>query len=249
MHKMSQLSISVAVPCYNEEQGINATLLKWHKYLSECDMINQFEIVISNDGSTDRTPMILDDLARHYPGIKVIHMTCNQGAATALYQAISQTQYDWVYLTDADDQFPIENLRLMMNALKESKVGVVMGMREKKQDHCIARWGSQFTGLICNFAHGSHLRDFNSTCKLIEGNLLRSITFETVGMNYSTEMTSRLLEKKIKFVQVAIKHQHRAFGKSKTKIVRDGFHRLLFVGYILFRQFLIKLGILRRPAA
>jgi hypothetical protein len=66
-------------------------------------------------------------------------------------------------------------------------------------------------------------------------------------MNYSTEVTSRLLERGIVPVEVAIEHRPRATGTSSMKLVRGAIHRFLFVTYIALRQLLLKLGILMRP--
>jgi hypothetical protein len=91
------------------------------------------------------------------------------------------------------------------------------------------------------------LQDFNSAFKLIYGPILRSLNLEAKGMNYSTEITSKVLECNINFVEVGIDHQARFTGKSSMRLLRDSLHRFLFVCYIALRQLLIKLSILRRP--
>ena len=101
--------------------------------------------------------------------------------------------------------------------------------------------------MACNLIHGSSIHDFNSAFKLVWGPLLRSLNLETKSMNYSTEVTSRLLECGVPIVGVEIEHIKRVTGKTKIKIMRGAIDRLLFVAYIATRQLLLKAGILRRP--
>jgi glycosyltransferase involved in cell wall biosynthesis len=246
---MSDLSppirLSVAAPAYNEADGIEAVITDWHRFLSSRPDIGEFEIVICNDGSRDRTGDILDRLTLPFPQLKPLHFAVNQGAAAALNAAIAATTGDWVLLTDSDGQFPIENLPAMQAALSGGGLAVI-GIRQKK-DVPFARFGSWASGLICNLVHGARMRDFNSAFKLVRGSILRRLGLEARGMNYSTEVTSRLLECGILPVEVAIEHRPRTSGTSSMKLVRGAAHRLLFVLYIALRQLLLRLGILTRP--
>ena len=242
----SPIRLSVAAPAYNEAQGIEAVIAEWHGFLSAAPEVAEFEIVICNDGSKDRTGDILDRLTLNYPQLVPVHFQKNQGAAAALTAAIAATKGDWVLLMDSDGQFPIAALPDMLAALRRSKSRAAIGIRQKK-DVPFARFGSWASGCICNLAHASRLADFNSAFKLVWGPSLRNLGLEAKGMNYSTEVTSRLLERGIVPVEVAIEHRPRLTGTSSMKLVRGALHRFLFVTYIALRQLLLKLGILMRP--
>ncbi len=133
----------------------------------------------------------------------------------------------------------------MMTGMRSPDIVAVLGVRNKK-DHWFARFGSKASGLVCNIVHGSHLNDFNSAFKLVSGPLLRTLTLEAKGMNYSTELTSRLLEVRMPLVEVDVVHQARHQGKSNLRWVRDSLHRFLFVCYLALRQLLLKWNVLRR---
>ena len=240
------LRLSLAAPAYNEAEGIEAVIAEWHGFLSAAPEVAEFEIVICNDGSKDRTGNILDRLTLNYPQLVPVHFQKNQGAAAALTAAIAATKGDWVLLMDSDGQFPIAALPDMLAALRRSKSRAAIGIRQKK-DVPFARFGSWASGCICNLVHGSRLVDFNSAFKLVWGPSLRNLGLEAKGMNYSTEVTSRLLERGIVPVEVAIEHRPRLTGTSSMKLVRGALHRFLFVTYIALRQLLLKLGILMRP--
>jgi dolichol-phosphate mannosyltransferase len=241
------LRLSVAAPAYNEAAGIEAVLTNWHDFLS-AQPLDSFEIVICDDGSTDGTGDILDRLSQSWPQLRVLHFAKNQGAAAALNAAIATTQGDWVLLTDSDGQFAIENLPDMVEALRRSGAKAAIGIRRKK-DAAFAQFGSWASGLVCNLLHGSRMRDFNSAFKLVWGPTLRGLGLEARGMNYSTEVTSRLLERGIVPVEVTIQHRPRAAGASHMKLLRGALHRFLFVCYIALRQLLLRLGVLSRPGS
>lgn len=246
MNLTTPINLSLAAPAYNESEGIQDVILSWYHYLHNHPDIAQFEIVICNDGSLDKTGVILDELAQQYPEIRPLHFTKNRGAAAALTTAIAATQMNWVLLIDADGQFPIENFSTLLERLRQTGAEAVIGIREKK-DQFYLRLGSKISGQICNFVHGTNIKDFNSALKLVKGTLLRSLILESKGMNYSTEITSRLLEHKVNLAEVDIEHRTRTMGKSSMKLVRGSIHRFLFVFYISLRQFLFKIGVLKPP--
>jgi dolichol-phosphate mannosyltransferase len=239
------IRLSVAAPAYNEAAGIEAVIAEWHGFLSALDDVAEFEIVICNDGSKDATGNILDRLILQYPQLRPLHFAANQGAAAALTAAIAATHGDWVLLLDSDGQFPIANLAGMMSALRGGGLAAI-GIRQKK-DVAFAQFGSWASGLVCNLVHGSRLKDFNSAFKLVWGPTLRGLGLEARGMNYSTEVTSRLLERGIVPIEVKIEHRPRMTGTSSMRLVRGAAHRFLFVTYIALRQLLLRLGILTRP--
>jgi dolichol-phosphate mannosyltransferase len=241
---LSPIRLSVAAPAFNEAEGIEAVLAEWHEFLSACDAVAEFEIVICNDGSKDSTGDILDRLSLSYPQLRPLHFAQNQGAAAALNFAIAATHGDWVLLIDSDGQFPIHNLTDMLGALGTHRAAI--GIRQKK-DIPFAQFGSWASGIVCNLVHGSRMRDFNSAFKLVWGPTLRKLGLEARGMNYSTEVTSRLLECGVAPVEVVIEHRPRMTGVSSMKLVRGAAHRFLFVLYIALRQLLLRLGILTRP--
>ena len=239
------ISLSIAAPAYNEEDSIEEVIDSWIKFLlRQKSFIKKFEIVICNDGSSDATYSILNKLAHKYKQIRPIHLIQNQGAASALSIAISNTKNDWILLLDSDGQFPIENFSLLWDALEKSKAYSAIGIRRKK-DSLFTRFGSYSSGFLCNIFHNSKIKDFNCALKLSWGPLLRSFNLEAKGMNYSTEITSSILRAKVNLVQVLCIHTQRIGGKSKMKLFRDALHRFLFVLFLGIKIFLVSIKVLR----
>jgi dolichol-phosphate mannosyltransferase len=238
-------TLSVAAPAYNEAAGIIAVVERWITYLRDRTDLESFELVICNDGSRDNTAEKLEGVARAIPQLRVVEHQVNQGAGVALATAISRTTCDWVLLVDSDGQFPIENFALMLKAVQQTDAVAVMGVRKKKLDGLFARFGSWSSGQLCNVFHGTAYRDFNSACKLVKGDLLRSLTLDCKGLNYSTDVTSKLVERGVHIAEVGILHEPRVTGTSSLRKFRGARDRFLFVLYLGLRQLLIHLKIIR----
>jgi dolichol-phosphate mannosyltransferase len=239
-------TISIAAPAYQEGSHIRELLEGWIAYLTPRFPAGDYEIVICDDGSRDDTWTQLSSLARENPAVKPFRHETNQGAAAALTTAIRHTTKDWVLLLDADGQYPIENLEAMTSAWESTPVPAFIGFRPRKADSLFARFGSRASGACCNFFHGTRYRDFNCALKLVAGPLLRGLGLEAKGLNYSTEISSRILERGVPMREVEIMHRPRAGGRTSRTLWRGSLHRFLFVAYIGMRQLLLRGGLLQR---
>ena len=105
--------ISVIVPVYNTE-----------KYLAKCldsllkQQINNYEILLVDDGSTDNTPQICDDYAKKDKKVRVFHKE-NEGCAVARNFALNKARYEYITFTDADDWVTEDYLKTMYDRIKE----------------------------------------------------------------------------------------------------------------------------------
>lgn len=241
------ISVSLAAPAYNEGSSISVVLDNWIKYLDTLSYLADYEIVVCNDGSIDQTGAILEKHSRDNPRIRILHFEKNQGAAAALAHAVLETKMDYVLLIDSDGQFPIQFLEEMIGSLMlESETSAVIGVRESKQGSLFGRFGTWISGALCNLVYGTHYKDFNSAFKLVPGNVLRSLNLEARGLNYSTEITAKLIERGVLFVEVPVQHTARIGGKSSMKLVQDSWNRFLFVFYLALRKALVKLKVLKK---
>jgi len=238
-------SLSIAAPAYNEGEGIVPVVEHWLDFLAKRADLQRYEIVICNDGSRDDTAEKLNAIAKLHPELAVISHSVNQGAGAALAAAISGTTADWVLLIDSDGQFAIENFDPLLAAIQQSGAPAAIGVRVKKLDGMFARFGSWSSGFLCNWFHGTRYRDFNSACKLVKGDLLRSLRLDCKGLNYSTDVTSKLIERGVRIAEVDISHLPRAAGSSSLRKFRGARDRFLFVLYVGFRQFLLRMRIIQ----
>ena len=115
--------ISVIVPAHNEEEWIEKTI----SHLNDIDYPN-YEVIAVNDGSTDRTPQILEGLLNKFPWLRVIHLKPNVGKSTALNAGILASKGEFLVTIDADAFLTPEALKwFMWHFMSYPRVGAVTG--------------------------------------------------------------------------------------------------------------------------
>lgn len=241
LHRLRTLSI--AAPAYNEAEVIEAFVEGWHEQLRSRNL-ESFEIVVCNDGSRDATGALLRELSLRFPELRTVTHARNRGGGVAMASAIAETRCDWVLLTDADGQFPPENLDAFERALATSNKRAFLGAREAKRDSAFARLGSLASTAMCNAIFETSYDDFTSACQLVDGTLLRSLHLEARGLNYSLEIVAKLIEKGEAPEEVPIRHLARGGGRSKRTLLKSSLHRAEMVFYLGIRRALLRQGVL-----
>ncbi len=117
--------ISVFFPAYNEEKCLGNTVEKVNKILEK--IADDYEIIIVNDGSKDKTGKIADKLASENKKIKVIHHPLNRGYGAAVTTGTYAARYPWIVLFDADGQFDFTEITKFFEKQKETKADIVWG--------------------------------------------------------------------------------------------------------------------------
>lgn len=120
-----QPGLSVVVPCFQEEAAVRGTVEDIDRVLTtlECDS----EMIFVNDGSADGTGPLLDQLARQYSRLRVLHTHANCGYGASLKRGISEARYDRIIITDADGTYPNERIREIYRLL--DRADMVVGAR------------------------------------------------------------------------------------------------------------------------
>ena len=119
----SQEGCSIIIPCFNEEEQVRATI----RYAMQTQY-PLFEVIAVNDGSSDRTAEILDELAAQYPKLRVVHLAENQGKAYALRAGTMVSQYEFLVCIDSDALLHPHAVFWMMHQLTSyPRVGAVTG--------------------------------------------------------------------------------------------------------------------------
>ncbi len=136
---LNQVEISIIIPCYNEEEGIEQLFERLLGVLNRLNL--SYEIVCVDDGSKDQTLQRLIDYHRRYPGIKVISLSRNFGKDIALTAGIENAQGQAIIPIDADLQDPPELIEQFINKWREG-YDVVYGKRRSRQGES---WVKQFT--------------------------------------------------------------------------------------------------------
>jgi glycosyltransferase involved in cell wall biosynthesis len=127
--------LSVVMPVYNEEAVIERVIREHLDLLSSLqDTIDRWEILCLDDGSVDRTPEILEAMARHEPRIRVVRHPRNMGISVSLKDLYTLAVGTYVYVTGSDGQWPASNLTVLLKEQRESGADFVIGVRSNRRE-------------------------------------------------------------------------------------------------------------------
>jgi len=235
--------LSIVAPVYNEEEGIEQVVQYWLKVLQK-NAANA-EIVLANDGSTDRTLEILENLSQKIPSLKVVSYTPNRGYGYALKTAIRASTGQWVITLDSDGQFDLADFPSLLKLQNEQQLDFITGYRMKKKDNLFRVIADRSLNLIVRTMFSVSLRDTNCAMKLIRGDLARTLNIEAKGYPTPTEITIKLITLGAKTAETGVHHSERLQGQSKLKFFRTSISFFRFLFYLRKKVRLYKAGILQ----
>ena len=152
--------ISVIIPTFNEQDAIEETIVTLHDALQKKE--KDFEIVVVDDGSTDKTPEILDAIKLRE--VKVIHHEQNRGYGASLKTGIRRSKGMCIGMVDADGTYPVKEIVDLHKILHDAKADMVVGARTKKgaKIPLIRRPAKMIVNALANTLTGTKIPDNNS---------------------------------------------------------------------------------------
>jgi glycosyltransferase involved in cell wall biosynthesis len=212
-------SCAVIIPVYNEDQAIADTVQRLQAICWQMPRY-RFEIICINDGSTDRSAEILADLR----GITVLTHSVNRGYGAALRTGLDYCTQDWVFITDADGTYPLEDLTHLLQSA-ESGLDMVVGSRAgagiaRSPLRRLARW------ILREMVHGLTgvmVPDLNSGMRIFRRSLYTEFRhLLPLGFSFTTTLTVASLYAGRKVRYIPVDYQRR-IGRSSIKPVKDFF--------------------------
>jgi putative flippase GtrA len=221
----SNHSLSVVLPAYNEEQVIAGTVSAVLNTLSAWRV--DAEVLVVNDGSTDRTGAIVAALAATNPRIRLIAHPTNQGYGAALVSGFAAATKDLTLFMDSDGQFDICDLQRFFPFI--DKYDAVIGYRLNRQDSWMRKlnaWGWKcLIGLILDV----RVRDIDCAFKLLRTSILHQHPLETRGAMINAELLYRLKRAGYTYREVSVQHLPRQGGRAtgaNPRVIARAFREL-----------------------
>ncbi len=179
-------SISAVLPAYNEEAIIERTVRHVAEVLR--GLADDFEVIVTDDGSRDRTGEILARLQREEPALnlQVVTHPVNQGYGAALASGFDAARKDLIFMTDGDKQFDVSEIVKFLPELDE-QTDLVIGWRFKRADppmRLLNAWGWK---LLVNTLFGYTARDVDCAFKLFRRRVWEGLTVHARGATFSAE--------------------------------------------------------------
>jgi glycosyltransferase involved in cell wall biosynthesis len=232
--KYNDFLLSVIIPVFNEEKTI----------LEIIDMVLKSpykkEIIIVDDGSTDKTGEILKELDR--PCIKIIFHKTNQGKGSAIQSAFSMITGDIILIQDADLEYDPEEYQTLLGPIINGHADVVYGSRFAGHGahRVLYFWhsiGNKFLTLLSNFFTNLNLTDMETCYKAFTKKAIEGIIIEEIKFGFEPEITAKLAKnKQLRIYEVPISYYGRTYEEGKKINWLDGLWALwCILKYNLFR--------------
>jgi glycosyltransferase involved in cell wall biosynthesis len=221
--------ISVFFPAYNDGGTIASMVIEAARACRA--LTDDYEIIVVNDGSTDRTSGVLEELRALVPALRVIDHGRNRGYGAALRTGFAAATRELVFYTDGDAQYDPTELTLLLPRLAPG-VDVVNGYKIVRSDPLGRVVIGRLYHWMMKFLFGFRLRDVDCDFRLIRRAALDRVTLTSDTGMIALELVKKLQDAGCVFAEVPVHHYHRAYGKSQffnfVRIWRTGTDILAF---------------------
>jgi glycosyltransferase involved in cell wall biosynthesis len=229
--------LSILVPAYNEEEFLAASILR----ALEAPLPEglESEVVAVNDGSTDSTAQILNELAEQFPGrVRVFHHTHNSGKGAAIRTALAEARGEFGIIQDGDLEYDPAEYPKVLGPLLSNKADVVYGSRFliSGERRVIYYWHSLANHILttaCNMAADLNLTDMETCYKAFRISLARSIPIRSNRFGIEPELTIKFAKRQASIYEVPISYYGRTYDEGKKIGARDAVSAL----WVILRYF------------
>lgn len=209
-----KIKISVVIPVYNEEKNIRP--LYWSLKATLDSIQKPYEIILIDDGSTDNSGHILDDLKQKDNNVVVITLRKNFGQTAALSAGFDYARGQAIVTMDADLQNDPKDIPLLIEQLK--KYDLVCGWRKQRKDPFLTRrLPSYLANNLISWVTGIKLHDYGCTLKAFKHDVAKNIQLYGQMHRFIPAVASWM---GVSITEVAVSHHPRKFGTSKYGLSR-----------------------------
>ncbi len=217
------LKLSVIIPVFNERNTIREIV----KRVMDSPSVD--EIVIVDDGSTDGTRDILEDLKSNKM-IRVILHEANIGKGAAVRTGINAVQGDLVIIQDADLEYDPRDYPILLQPIQENIADVVYGSRflggARRPIYFWNMVANKILTFTTNILYNNILSDMETGYKLFKRDVVKDIQIKAKGFNFEPEFTAKLLKRGVKIYEVPIRFNPRLYSEGKKIKISDAFHAM-----------------------
>jgi glycosyltransferase involved in cell wall biosynthesis len=204
--------ISAFFPCYNDKHTISDIVLTADNTLSK--LTADYEIIVVNDGSTDGSSKVLEDLTQSVPLLRVITHAKNRGYGGALKSGFGAATGDLVFYTDGDGQYDPSELELLLDALTD-EVDVVNGYKTTRSDSITRKILGAAYNYVATTMLRIPMRDLDCDFRLFRGHIARQLQITKQGGIVCAQMMQQVHQSGCRIVEIPVTHKPRPYGKSQ----------------------------------
>src|SRR2546427_8314532 len=207
------------MPAFNEERTVEIIL---------AHVLNRpevGEVIVVDDGSTDRTWEILQDVAAHDSRVRPFRQQVNQGKGAALRRAISELRMPFALVQDADLEYDPRDYPALLQPLLEDRADVVYGVRGFAGQTAYSFWfvvGNKLVTLATNMLFDCYISDMETGYKVLRSDLWRRLNLRGTRFDIEPDITARVLRLGYRIHEIPIRYYARSREEGKKLTWRDG---------------------------
>ncbi len=225
----NNISVSIIIPCFNEVKTIKKVIYS----ILEMKFEN-LEIIIVDDGSTDGSYELLNEISKEENIILLSHKK-NYGKGYAIRTALEKINNEIVIIQDADLEYNPKDYPALLLPFKETNADIVYGSRflgSQKYTRIHFFWhfvANKLLTFVCNLLTNLNMTDMETGYKLFKKDVIKSIKIEEKSFGVEPEITLKLAKKKYKFFEVPISYNGRSYEEGKKIGLKDAFIALFCI--------------------
>ena len=213
-----QINVSIVIPCYNEAGGVTDSLNEVCKALRKRDDV---EIITVNDGSSDKTPAILDKYASQKPSVRVIHNQLNIGYGASLKRGIREAEGDLIVITDSDGTYPASSIPELLEELKEYDMAVGARIGPNVQVPLVRRPAKWVLLCYARWMARADIKDLNSGLRAFrKKDALHFFPLLPEGFSFTSTITLAMHVNGMRVAYLPINYRKR-IGQSSIRPISD----------------------------
>ncbi|MFW6135771.1 MAG: glycosyltransferase family 2 protein, partial [Chloroflexota bacterium] len=208
----SMSSLSVVLPAYNEEENVEQAV----KHVSDVaqTLDREYEIILVNDGSSDRTGEIGRELEERIPHFRLVEHYPNRGYGGALKAGFEAATKDLIAFYPADAQFDFAEIERLLEPVEEEGADVVCGYRFDRQDNPVRKLNAFGWNMVVRLLFGYLCRDIDCGFKLFRREVLDHVNIVSEGAMIDTEFLAGAKARGFRLAEVPLTHLPRGAGEA-----------------------------------
>ena len=215
---MPNTTKSLIIPCFNEALAVKKTLDEIFDVFGDK---TDFEIIAVDDGSSDETLAILQEIASQTPVLRLFQNKANKGYGASLKRGISEAQSEIIVITDADGTYPASSIPELLNELKNCDMAVGARIGSKVEVPLIRRPAKWLLLLYARWMARADIKDLNSGLRCFRRkDAIRFFSLLPDGFSFTSTITLSMHVKGMRVSYLPINYRKR-LGKSSIRPIRD----------------------------
>jgi dolichol-phosphate mannosyltransferase len=214
---LKKKSLTVVIPALNEQHNILPTLERLDHALQE--NVEDYEIIVINDGSTDRTGEIVEDYATKHPNVRVVYNQRNMGLGFSYVRGIQEATKDLYVYIPADNTWPYESFIALFGSIGRADI-ITSYASNPEVRYFSRRVVSKLFTITMNILFGQKMKYFNGLT-IYPIDYLRAITITSTGFGFQAEILLKAIYQDLSVIELCLSIDERASGSSKAITLRN----------------------------